>query len=101
VPRAVAGDPNNNLRVSSYYLEDGSYLRLKTLTLGYTVPKAIQDRLAAKQLRVYVSAQNLVTLTKYTGFDPETPGTGFFGRGIDNGTYPNVRTYTGGLQVNF
>jgi TonB-linked SusC/RagA family outer membrane protein len=96
VPRAVAGDPNNNLRVSSYYLEDGSYLRLKTLTLGYTVPKALQDRLAAKQLRVYVSAQNLVTLTKYTGFDPEVGS-----RGVDLGVYPQPRVFMGGLNIGF
>jgi TonB-linked SusC/RagA family outer membrane protein len=96
VPRAVAGDPNNNLRVSSYYLEDGSYLRIKTLTLGYTLPKGIMDRISAKQLRVYVSGQNLLTLTKYTGFDPEVGS-----RGVDLGVYPQPRVFLAGLNIGF
>ncbi|MBD2716364.1 TonB-dependent receptor [Microvirga sp. STR05] len=96
VPRAIAGDPNNNLRVSSYYLEDGSYLRIKTLTLGYTLPKSVQERLAAKQLRVYVSAQNLLTLTEYTGFDPEVGS-----RGVDLGVYPQPRVFLAGLNIGF
>ena len=96
VPRAVAGDPNNNLRVSSYYLEDGSYLRLKTLTLGYALPSSILNRVAAKQLRVYVSAQNLVTLTKYSGYDPEVGS-----RGVDLGVYPQPRVFLAGLNLGF
>ena len=96
VPRAIAGDPNNNLRVSSYYLEDGSYLRIKTLTLGYTLPKSLQERLAAKQLRVYVSTQNLLTLTEYTGFDPEVGS-----RGVDLGVYPQPRVFLAGLNIGF
>jgi TonB-linked SusC/RagA family outer membrane protein len=96
VPRAIAGDPNNNLRVSSYYIEDGSYLRIKTLTLGYSLPTAISNRIAAKQLRVYVSAQNLVTLTKYTGFDPEVGS-----RGVDLGVYPQPRVFLAGLNLGF
>ena len=96
VPRAIAGDPNNNLRVSSYYVEDGSYLRIKTLTLGYSLPKAVLDRLAGKQLRVYVSAQNLLTLTKYTGFDPEVGS-----RGVDLGIYPQPRVFLAGLNLGF
>ncbi|QNH63590.1 SusC/RagA family TonB-linked outer membrane protein [Hymenobacter sediminicola] len=96
VPRAIAGDPNTNLRVSSYYLEDGSYLRIKTLTLGYTLPKSVQERLAAKQLRVYVSAQNLLTLTEYTGYDPEVGS-----RGVDLGVYPQPRVFLAGLNIGF
>jgi TonB-linked SusC/RagA family outer membrane protein len=96
VPRAIATDPNQNLRVSSYYLEDGSYLRIKTLTLGYTLPKAILDRIYTKQVRVYVSAQNLLTLTKYTGFDPEVGS-----RGVDLGIYPQPRVFLAGVNVGF
>jgi TonB-dependent starch-binding outer membrane protein SusC len=99
VPRAVGGDnadPNQNLRVSTYFVEDGSYLRVKTLTLGYTLPKGIQDRITAKQLRVYVSAQNLVTLTKYSGYDPEVGS-----RGVDLGVYPQPRVFLAGLNIGF
>ncbi|MBH8559618.1 SusC/RagA family TonB-linked outer membrane protein [Hymenobacter negativus] len=96
VPRAIAGDPNQNLRVSSYFLEDGSYLRLKTLTLGYNLPKSLTQRVAAQSLRVYVTGQNLVTLTKYTGFDPELGG-----RGIDFGVYPQSRVYLAGVNIGF
>ena len=96
VPRAIAGDPNQNLRVSSYFIEDGSYLRLKTLTLGYNLPKSLSQRVAAQTLRVYVTGQNLVTLTKYTGFDPELGG-----RGIDFGVYPQSRVYLAGVNIGF
>ncbi|WP_054411836.1 SusC/RagA family TonB-linked outer membrane protein [Hymenobacter sp. DG25A] len=96
VPRAIAGDPNQNLRVSSYFIEDGSYLRIKTLTLGYNLPKTVLSRLASQQMRVYVSAQNLLTLTKYTGFDPEL-GQG----GVDRGIYPQSRVLLAGLNIGF
>ena len=96
VPRAIAGDPNGNLRVSSYYVEDGSYMRVKTLTLGYTIPTTVLNRIAAKQLRLYVSAQNLLTLTKYTGFDPEVGS-----RGVDLGVYPQARVFLAGLNLGF
>ncbi|OGX84228.1 SusC/RagA family TonB-linked outer membrane protein [Hymenobacter glacialis] len=96
VPRAIAGDPNGNLQVSSYYLEDGSYLRLKTLTLGYALPKTLTDRIGGKQVRLYVSGQNLVTLTKYSGFDPEVGS-----RGVDLGVYPQPRVFLAGLNLGF
>ncbi|MGY3090645.1 TonB-linked SusC/RagA family outer membrane protein [Hymenobacter sp. UYAg731] len=96
VPRAIAGDPNQNLRVSSYFLEDGSYLRVKTLTVGYNLPKSLTQRVAAQSLRVYVTGQNLLTLTKYTGFDPELGG-----RGIDFGVYPQSRVYLAGVNIGF
>ena len=96
VPRAIAGDPNQNLRVSSYFVEDGSYLRLKVLSLGYAVPKTVLGRFGTKTLRVYVTAQNLVTLTKYSGFDPELGSSG-----IDRGIYPQSRVYLAGLNLGF
>ncbi len=96
VPRAIAGDPNTNLRVSSYYMEDGSYLRLKTLTLGYKLPAAVLGRISAKQIRLYVTGQNLVTLTKYTGFDPEVGASG-----VDLGVYPQPRVLLAGLNIGF
>ncbi|WP_303312739.1 TonB-dependent receptor [Hymenobacter sp. BT730] len=96
VPRAIAGDPNQNLRVSSYFVEDGSYLRIKTLTLGYNLPKSLLGRIYSQQMRVYVSGQNLLTLTKYTGFDPEL-GQG----GVDRGIYPQSRVLLAGLNIGF
>ncbi|SFQ77462.1 SusC/RagA family TonB-linked outer membrane protein [Hymenobacter arizonensis] len=96
VPRAVAGDPNTNLRVSSYYVEDGSYMRIKTLTLGYSLPKSLTDKVGGKQVRVYVSGQNLLTLTKYSGYDPEVGA-----RGVDLGVYPQPRVFLAGLNLGF
>ncbi len=100
VPRAIAGDPNQNLRVSSYYVEDGSYVRLKTLTLGYNFAKALLNRFGTQTLRVYVTSQNLVTLTKYTGYDPEI-GSQAGAFGIDRGIYPQSRVFTAGLNIGF
>ena len=96
VPRAVAGDPNQNLRVSSYFIEDGSYMRIKLLSLGYNLPKAAVGVVGAQSLRVYVSAQNLLTLTKYTGFDPEIGGAG-----VDRGIYPQSRVFLAGINLGF
>jgi TonB-linked SusC/RagA family outer membrane protein len=96
VPRAVAGDPNQNLRVSTYYIEDGSYMRIKLLTLGYTLPGNLLSYIGGKSLRVYVSAQNLLTLTKYSGFDPEVGVAG-----VDRGIYPQSRTFLAGLNLGF
>ena len=96
VPRAIAGDPNQNLRVSSYFVEDGSYLRIKNLTLGYSLPKTLLSRVATQNLRVYVTAQNLLTLTKYSGFDPELGGSG-----IDRGIYPQSRVFLAGVNIGF
>ncbi|WP_324671172.1 TonB-dependent receptor [Hymenobacter sp. GOD-10R] len=96
VPRAINGDPNNNLRVSTHFIEDGSYVRLKNLTFGYTLPKSIMDRISATQLRVYFTAQNLITLTKYTGYDPEVSASG-----VDLGIYPQARVFMGGLNIGF
>lgn len=107
-PRLVYGGGaeavKNNEIASSRWVEDGSYLRLKNVQIGYTLPKALTSKISGQStVRVYLTGRNIFTFTKYTGFDPETPGipNSPFGRGIDNGTYPNVRTFTGGLQVNF
>ncbi|MGI4820494.1 MAG: SusC/RagA family TonB-linked outer membrane protein [Janthinobacterium lividum] len=100
VPRAAAGDPNQNLRVSSYFVEDGSYVRLKVLTLGYNFAKPLINRFGGQTLRVYVTAQNLVTLTKYTGYDPEI-GSQAGAYGIDRGIYPQSRVFIAGLNIGF
>ena len=96
VPRAIDSDPNGNLRVSSYYIENGSYARLKNLTLGYTLPKSFLGRISATQLRVYFTAQNLATITNYEGYDPEVSASG-----IDLGVYPQSRVFMGGINIGF
>jgi TonB-dependent starch-binding outer membrane protein SusC len=110
MPRAVATDPNKNaLRGSDRFLEDGSYLRLKTITLGYSFPKQTTDRIKLTKLRIYITAQNLLTFTRYTGYDPEigsnpigdSNGPVNLARGIDNGYYPQARTILGGIQIGF
>jgi len=95
MPRAIFGDPNQNARVSDRYVEDGSYVKLKNINLSYTLPKGIFGE-NFKMVKIFVSAQNLVTWTKYSGFDPEVPV-----NGIDNGTYPLTRTVSFGLNVGF
>jgi hypothetical protein len=77
-------------------MEDGSYARLKNLTLGYTLPASLMSRISATQLRVYVTAQNLATLTKYSGYDPEVSA-----RGVDLGVYPQARVFMAGLNIGF
>ena len=110
MPRVSFSAASNNKYPSSRFLEDGSYVRLKNLQLGYTIPEKIINKLHAKSLRIYVTGQNLWTLTKFTGLDPEmtisdnvkrdTYG-GDVGAGIDWGTYPSARSYIIGLNLNF
>jgi TonB-linked SusC/RagA family outer membrane protein len=103
MPRAVFGDPNNNRRVSDRWLEDGSFLRIKSVVLGYTLPKSILDRIKLSNIRIYASAQNLFTFTDYSGLDPEVNT--FSGSntslGTDFLTFPQARTITFGVNVGF
>jgi len=102
--RALANDDNTlNSVPSSAWVENGSYLKLKNLTLGYTLPEALAKRFFLSRLRVYFSTQNLFTITKYRGLDPEIGiqlGNATQ-NGVDNGTYPSSRSYTFGLNVTF
>lgn len=107
IPRAIGADPNQNARPSTRFLEDGSYLRLKNIMLGYNVPGNTLGALTnntIKNLRLYVSAQNILTFTKYSGYDPEvgnrTPGSSLT-NGIDFAVYPQPRSFMVGLQVGF
>lgn len=105
VPRAISGDPNQNLRVSNRWIEDGSYLRLKNLMVGYTIPTenlGSWTRNAISSFRIYVSSQNLVTLTGYKGWDPEIGSKNTtLTNGIDYGQYPSARSFQVGIQVGF
>ena len=100
-PRITLEDRNNNYRPSDYYVEDGSYLRLKNLQIGYTVPAKCLEKARIKNIRVYLSGQNLFTITKYSGLDPEI-GTGSDRvAGVDAGNYPQTRVYQVGLNFTF
>jgi TonB-dependent starch-binding outer membrane protein SusC len=106
LPRAEKTDPSKNTRFSNRYVKDGSYTRLKNLTLGYTF-KSVALNKAIDDLRIYVSIENLLTLTKYTGFDPEVGVTsngtanGTTGRGVDYMGVPLPRNYLFGVQLSF
>ena len=86
---------------SEFYIEDGSYLRLKNLQLGYSLPKKWLEAIRFNKLRVYAGVQNLFTLTKYSGYDPEVSSNVLFSRGIDISSYPNARTFTFGFNASF
>jgi len=97
---------NNNMRFSDYYIEDGSYFRLKNLIIGYTLPSSISSKVKMSNLRIYLNAQNLLTITKYTGFDPEIGSSiGWNARpldfGVDNGSYPQAQVFSLGINANF
>lgn len=98
-PRLATGDATN-WQVSDLYVCDGSYFRLKNITLGYTLPQHLTRKLTIERLRVYVQAENLITWTKYWGFDPEI-SSGATSLGVDRGVYPQARTYTVGVNVSF
>ena len=104
-PRPSISDPNDNDRLSDRYIEDGSYVRIKNITLGYTFPKALLKKVKIDNVRAYVNIQNLYTLTKYTGYDPEvgasTQDSTGLTFGVDNGRYPSPTTYSFGLNITF
>lgn len=105
VPAAHLNDPNENTRVSDRYIEDGSYLRVKNITLGYTFPKQLIKHIGLENLRVYCNIQNLWTITGYKGYDPEigasTSDMNGYVYGLDNGRYPSPTVYSFGLNVSF
>lgn len=103
LPRASIQDPNDNDRISDRYIEDGSYVRLKNITLGYTFPGKMVKKWGLNNLRVYANIQNLLTLTGYSGYDPEigasTQSANVYG--LDYGRYPSPTVYSFGLNVSF
>ncbi|MDD3744286.1 MAG: hypothetical protein PHX54_11740 [Lentimicrobiaceae bacterium] len=103
IPRAVGGGNVDNVRNSSRFIEDGSYLRLKSATLSYQILKNNPKFDLIRNLSVYVTGQNLLTFTKYSGFDPEVNayGNSAVEVGIDYGTYPQSRTVVFGVNVEF
>ena len=104
-PRPTLSDPNDNDRLSTRYIEDGSYLRIKNVTLGYTFPKSWMQKAHFDNIRVYCNIQNLYTFTKYSGYDPEvgasTQDSSGYAYGVDNGRYPSPTTYSFGVSLTF
>ncbi|MDD3722211.1 MAG: TonB-dependent receptor [Lutibacter sp.] len=100
MPRAVLGDPNQNNRASTRFLENGDYLRVKTIQFGYTLPSSLVESLAINKFRVYITGQNLFTFTNYSGLDPEVAGS-ILSRGIDRTLYPKYKSLIFGAQLKF
>jgi len=103
MPRAVRYDPNQNNRFSTRFVESGTYTRLKNLTVAYNLSAKALQRLKISSTRIYITGQNLLTFTSYTGYDPEVSADPFssVGFGRDYGVYPQARTYTAGINFNF
>lgn len=103
IPRLANYSANANNRISNLWVEDGSYLRIRNIVLGYNLPKTLIKKLDISSLRLYINIQNLYTFSKYKGYDPEVGSINQDMRlsGIDNGRYPSPRVYTFGLNVNF
>lgn len=91
----------SNSLPSEFYIEDGSYFRMKNFQIGYNLPKEILKRIGFSRLRLYAGIQNLFTITNYSGYDPEVSSNALFSRGIDSSSYPNSRTYTFGFNASF
>ena len=103
LPRLTAeadGGMNQNWRSSDLMVYDGSFLRLRNLTLGYTLPERWTRKVLISKLRLYLNAENLFTLTSYHGMDPEI-SSGGTSLGIDKGVYPQARTFSAGVNLTF
>ncbi|MDP4282450.1 MAG: TonB-dependent receptor [Bacteroidota bacterium] len=98
-PRASKG--GYNYTPSDYFIQDGSFMRLRNITLGYTLPGNLSNKIYMKKIRVYLKADNLYTWTKYTGYTPEIGSSDVLGNGIDDGVYPITAVYAIGLNLNF
>ena len=105
LPRATTNDPNDNDRISDRYIEDGSYIRFKNITLGYTFPKKWMSKIYIENLRIYCNLQNVWTITRYSGYDPEvgasTQDSAGLVYGLDFGRYPSPFSCTFGLNLTF
>ena len=99
-PRYSFTDANSNIRVSDRYVEDGSFVKIKNLVIGYTIPPKLFNKKVFNKIRFYAQVKNLYTFTKYTGYDPEIPG-GILDTGVDRGNYPQARTISFGLDLKF
>ena len=104
-PRVTRNDPNHNYSwMSNYYLQKGDYVRLKIVQLGYTIPQDVTQRFGMSKVRLYITGENLITFTKYTGYDPEIAGRNNSEQdivGVDRAYYPQARTFLIGANIQF
>ena len=100
IPRMTTRSTSNNV-FSDFFVEDGSFLRLQTIQLGYSLPQNILGKIQLDQFRLFVTAENIVTLTRYKGYDPSASSGAPIGSGIDNGFYPIPKTITAGVNIKF
>ncbi|PWB27940.1 SusC/RagA family TonB-linked outer membrane protein [Flavobacterium sp. HTF] len=100
-PRIVKGTTLNSRGDSDRFLENGDFIRLKYIGFGYNLPKGILEKSGITRARLTLSAQNVITITKYKGLDPEFTNANIFERGVDNGSFPNLRTYSFGVEFSF
>jgi TonB-linked SusC/RagA family outer membrane protein len=104
ISRIAPGDPNGNNRMSQWYIEDGTYIRLKNISLTYNLPARLLSKTSLRGVRATINVQNLVTITSYSGYDPEIGQINYGGTimaGVDVGRYPNVRMYSFALTADF
>ena len=101
IPRMVTDQGHMNYREHDMWLEDASYLRLKHIEVGYTLPDNLKGNIGLDNIRIYLAGDNLFTLTKYTGWDPGGQGGGAFGSGVDRWPYPVSRKFVAGLELSF
>lgn len=102
MPRVTLSDPNQTWkRPSDFFVHDADFLRLKNITLGYSLPRGIVQKIGLSRVRLYVASENLLTITKYKGMEIEVGGGGPLDLGIDHGVYPQSRTFLGGLNLTF
>lgn len=100
-PRAVYASTNNSLLGTDRWLENGSFLKLKEMSIGYNFSHKLLSKIKVDRCRIYISGQNLFTITGYTGLDPEFSGNSLYDRGVDNANFPNAMSFTGGLSLTF
>jgi hypothetical protein len=104
IPRIAPADPNGNFRATQWHIEDGSYIRLKNISLSYTLPAKWASKVFMRNLKAGVNVQNLFTITGYKGYDPEigmVPNFGSLSVGIDDARYPSTRFYTFNIIADF
>ncbi|WP_299556441.1 TonB-dependent receptor [Seonamhaeicola sp.] len=101
IPTDRGRDHENFRGYTDYWMEDGTFVRLRNIALGYTIPKDAIEKHGISNIRIYLSAQNALTITDYTGFDPEVGNNGFSTRGLDRGSYPISSSFRLGLQLAF
>ena len=99
IPRPDVLETNQNARASDRFIENGNYIKLQNVQFGYNIP--LKANKIVERAKIYVSGQNLLTISKYKGYDPDFMSDGLFSRGFDYGSFPNPRTFILGVEIDF